>query len=821
MRCRLLLLVQALFLFIAQQQGFSGTDKWRFIKFENNVSAFAIDASNPQTLYAASFFGGCFKSTDSGANWARLGGLDSYPYVGTIYALAVSPTNSNVIVAAGLADTFASRDGGQSWATHPWFQADVFTTHSSFQFDPIHPDTIYGIAMNGIGRSTDGGNTWYGISQGIPYSGYFSEFKVFAIDPQNTNILYAGGDSRGLWKTTNGGNSWTQKYKPGSYTYVESLAINPNNPQVQFLGTNRGLLKTTDKGNTWQQLVWNNASLGDTVAIDPIHTDTVYAGGLTMVSRSTDAGQSWIDIGGIVMLYAAPRKLVLDPKNPSIVYAATYKGLLVYGSPVSATSSLELTVQARGAASASTAGTGTIRTGYAEMIIGSSNYSDAAAYGTAVFSYRQDGAVVSEAGVPAVPATTSARIFIDYRSAVNAIPGHDDAGTVNINTGVALVNSDSETANVTYTLRDTDGKPLASGHGTIEGWHHMACFIDHLKTDAAPDFDLPSDFRSDTQFGSLDILADHPLSVLALRGTTTQRNEFLITTTPVADLTLPPWNSPIYFPQFVDGGGYTTSLILLNTSDLTETGTLQIIDKDGNPLSVNQVGGTADSSFKYSIQPGGFFRFQTDGFPAETKAGWVRLTPDAGTSTPIGSGVFGYNPDDVLVSESGIASATATTHARIYVDLSGNHDTGLAIANVSGSNSSITINAFQKDGVTVAGTSEGPIPLPIDGYKASFADQFVAGLPEGFTGVLDIASTNLFAALTLRSLMNERHEFLMTTFPIADANQAAPVPVFFPHIAEGGGYTAQFIFVNPGEEVSYLYRLYDETGMPMDIEFSD
>jgi len=75
----------------------------------------------------------------------------------------------------------------------------------------------------------------------------------------------------------------------------------------------------------------------------------------------------------------------------------------------------------------------------------------------------------------------------------------------------------------------------------------------------------------------------------------------------------------------------------------------------------------------------------------------------------------------------------------------------------------------------------------------------------------------LFAALTLRSLVNERDELLITAFPIADLNQAAPSPVVFPHIADGDGYTTEFILLSPGGEARTYLRLYDETGQQMDF----
>jgi hypothetical protein len=467
-----------------------------------------------------------------------------------------------------------------------------------------------------------------------------------------------------------------------------------------------------------------------------------------------------------------------------------------------------------GAALRSTAGTReSTAAGYATATINSG----AAPYATAVFSYRQNGVTVTEAGVPASPPTTLARIFIDYRTNVNAVPGRSDSGTIDVNTGIAVVNGSSSTAHITYTLRSMTGDPITTGHGVLAGGQKFACFIDNLRENAAPDFSLPSSFRTAIQFGSLEIASDQPVSVLALRGTTNQRSEFLMTTTPVADLAQAPSYDPKYFPQLADGGGYTTSLLLLNTSTQSERGTLQILDGNGAPVIVNQVGGTVGSSFAYSIPAGGAFRFQTDGFSSNIKTGWVKLTPDVYNRTPIGSGVFSYNPSDTLISESGIPAAAATTHARVYVDLSGGHNTGLAIANVSNTSSSIVVNAFQKDGVTAVGDSKQRDPLPANGYTAAFADGFVTGLPEEFTGVLDISSTRPFAALTLRSLDNERGDFLMTTFPVADANQTAPSPVVFPHIADGGGYVTQFIMISSGQPASTILNYYEENGVPTDF----
>ena len=151
------------------------------------------------------------------------------------------------------------------------------------------------------------------------------------------------------------------------------------------------------------------------------------------------------------------------------------------------------------------------------------------------------------------------------------------------------------------------------------------------------------------------------------------------------------------------------------------------------------------------------------------------------------------------------------------MDLSGNYNTGLAIANIVAADADIIINAFQEDGITGIGTSQGPLQLTGYGHDAKFADQLISGLPEGFTGVLDISSATQFAALTIRSLYNENDDFLMTTFPVADVTRPAPLPIVFPQIADGGGYSTQFIFLSPSGESSSTIRFYDEDGTSLAV----
>ncbi len=473
----------------------------------------------------------------------------------------------------------------------------------------------------------------------------------------------------------------------------------------------------------------------------------------------------------------------------------------------------KLSLGAGGAATTGTlGGSGATQAGYATVNVNSG----AAPYGTAVFTYRQNGTTVSEAGVAASAPTTSAVIFIDYRTGAT-IPG--STGKVDVSTGFAAVNAGTGTAAVTAILRSLDGQVINSGTGSIAKGAHVAKYVNQL-SDIFSGFSIPSSFPVSTRFGTLELTSNQPLSIVALRLTTNKRGDTLMTTTPIADRTAQITGTPVFIPHLVDGGGYTTTVILLNTSGSPETGTLDLYANDGSRLTVRQVNGPSASSFTYSIPPQGAYAFQTDASPAAFNAGWIKITPGGGTSTPVGGGIFQYSLSGVLVTESGIPAVTPTTHARVFVDTSDGHDTGLALGNPGNGSVNITLTAFALDGSTQAGTSQGPIALAGNGHIAAFVDEYIAGLPSDFRGVLDVSSDSPFVALTLRSLVNERGDFLLTTFPIADMTKAAPSPIIIPQFADGGGFTTEFILLSAGPSAVTTVSFFDDTGAPVALSLS-
>jgi hypothetical protein len=414
-----------------------------------------------------------------------------------------------------------------------------------------------------------------------------------------------------------------------------------------------------------------------------------------------------------------------------------------------------------------------------------------APYAAAVISYEQNGVVVSEVGVPVSRPTTAARVFIDYQQAVN--------------TGFAAVNRSDLAATITLNLRDLNGAVISSGVGTLAKDAHMARFVDQLGS-VFPGFSVPPPSPNSNLFGTLELSSDQPISIVALRLTVNQRNEVLLTTTPVADLTRLPAGELI-FSQFAEGGGYTTDVFLINTSNESQSGIVRWHADDGS---------TARPPRTYSIPAGGSDVIQSNGSGTGTRVGWIRITPNAGESTPAGVALFQYSRDGIMVTQTGISAAALTTRARVYVDMTAGHDTGLALVNPGATPISVSVAALGLDGSAIPGATS-TVPLTINGHSAKFAREFLPNLPPDFRGMIEISSSSPFAALTLRSLINSRGDFILTTLPVADLLVPAPMPILFPQIANGGGYTTEFILLGTGPSANLALDLMRSDGTPLPV----
>ena len=256
------------------------------------IADIAVDQNNPSTWYTAVGSGGVWKTTNAGTTWTPI--FDDQP-VYSIGDVTIAPSNSNIIwVGTG------ENNGGR---------------HISFG--------------DGVYKSLDGGQTWKNM--GLKKSEHVSDIIIHPTNPDIVWVsaqgpLWSGGGERGLYKTTDGGETWKQVLKPADeWTGVTSLLIDPRNPDKlyaatwarqrsigAYVGTNEGagIHTSSDGGETWTELKTglpqgNMGKIG--MAISPMNPDVIYAtietdnrgGGFY---RSADQGASWTkmsdEVGG-------------------------------------------------------------------------------------------------------------------------------------------------------------------------------------------------------------------------------------------------------------------------------------------------------------------------------------------------------------------------------------------------------------------------------------------------------------------------------------------------------------------------------------------
>ena len=256
----------------------------------NRAAAVAGVPGNPLVYYVGASSGGVWKSTDAGENWEPV--FDAQP-VQSIGALAVAASDPN-IVWAGTGEAFVrsnisigngvykSTDAGRTWKH---LGLDGTGRIGRVAIDPCDPDVVFVAAMGhcygpqkerGVFRTKDGGATWDQVLFADENTGCFE----IAMDPNNPRILFAGmwpivihtygresgGPNGGIWRSTNGGDTWKRlngNGLPDPPLGKVGLAVAPSNSNVVYAlietgSPNRGVLwRSSDGGETWKLVSYN------------------------------------------------------------------------------------------------------------------------------------------------------------------------------------------------------------------------------------------------------------------------------------------------------------------------------------------------------------------------------------------------------------------------------------------------------------------------------------------------------------------------------------------------------------------------------------
>jgi photosystem II stability/assembly factor-like uncharacterized protein len=280
------------------------------------VTALATDPRDPGSVYACTTTqggsntkeipGGIFKTTDAGRTWREIG----RPVNSDVSALIIDPQTSAILYAGAGSGLFKSIDGGESWTQMgggSTFAVDFSTT----------PHTIYSIVYGsdryqGV-RSIDGGETWQAI--GLPTVGWTN---LVVVDPRRPATLYLGAPGDGLFRSTDRGETWRGVSKGLPGRRINVLAVDPRNSRMVY-AAGYGLYRSKDGASSWQPSGLSQVYFG-ALAIDPLRPSRIYAGGRGGVYRSADGGHRW-RASTNPLLKIGVTALAVDPVAPSTVYA--------------------------------------------------------------------------------------------------------------------------------------------------------------------------------------------------------------------------------------------------------------------------------------------------------------------------------------------------------------------------------------------------------------------------------------------------------------------------------------------------------------------
>lgn len=256
----------------------------------NSFFTIVIDPDDPTIIYASRGWwhwnsGDILKSIDSGRNWTVIGSPSSGLPDSLVFTLVIdysSPVENRTLFAVSYENgIYKSTDGGASWnAINEGLGTSGNHYYQSLVIHPIDPQVLYAGVESGLYKTTDGGETWNRLDWDMQNIG------LVEIDPQNPQVLYVSVPSNlgGLYQSLDGGETWELLF---SDPVVKAMAIDPSNPEIIYIATKdndeyptgRGVFRSMDRGETWQPVNDGLSHLSIfALEIDPNNPNVIYLG---------------------------------------------------------------------------------------------------------------------------------------------------------------------------------------------------------------------------------------------------------------------------------------------------------------------------------------------------------------------------------------------------------------------------------------------------------------------------------------------------------------------------------------------------------------
>jgi photosystem II stability/assembly factor-like uncharacterized protein len=327
--------------------------RWRNIGPDRGGRSIAVSGvkGRPDEAYFGATGGGLWKTTDGGENWSPV--TDGQIRSASVGAVAVSETNPDIVY-IGTGETcirgnimpgdgvYRSTDGGKTWTNVGFAESHGI---AKIRIHPTDPQIVFVASFGkygapsterGLFKSTDGGQTWRRVLYRDDKTGAVD----ISIDRNNPHVIYAalweayrkeyqmssGGPGSGLFKSTDGGETWTELTRnPGmpaglvGRIGVSVSGANPNRVYALVENDNGGLYRSEDAGATWalindQRSIRQRAFYYTHVFADPKNADVVYMQNTTMF-RSSDGGKTMTSVNNGT--HGDFHDLWIDPDDPA------------------------------------------------------------------------------------------------------------------------------------------------------------------------------------------------------------------------------------------------------------------------------------------------------------------------------------------------------------------------------------------------------------------------------------------------------------------------------------------------------------------------
>lgn len=309
----------------------SAAQKWQPLGPEGgSVRSLTMDPTQPERIFLGTSAGRLYLSEDSGSSWARLARLGGASEM-VLDHIVIDPSNPYIIYIAAWnaqapnsdGDIFRSRDGGKTWSMLPAMHGKSIR---ALALAPSDSSELVAGALDGVFRSRDRGENWERISpENHPE---LRTVESVAVDPQNPDVIYAGTWHL-PWKTEDGGKNW-HSIKKGVIddSDVFSIVIDSANSANLYISACSGIYRSDSAGELFQKIqgIPYSARRTRSLRFDPSDHKIVYAGTTEGLWKTTDAGVTWkrMTAGNVIV-----NDVAIDPRQPLHVLLATDRGGVV------------------------------------------------------------------------------------------------------------------------------------------------------------------------------------------------------------------------------------------------------------------------------------------------------------------------------------------------------------------------------------------------------------------------------------------------------------------------------------------------------------